>query len=126
MSLNSVNITGNLVSDASVHDSSNGTAYVKFSIAVNDRAYDNRTGSWTTYTSYLDCVMFGARVPRLSSELVRGRKVSLKGRLRQNRWVKDGKKLRRVEIVVEDLELMSFLENDAMPDDDLAEEDFVF
>lgn len=126
MSLNTVNLTGNLVADVSVHDGPNGMPYAKFAVAINDITYDRNSDRWTTYTSYFDCVMFGKRVSRLVDMLVRGRKVSIKGRLRQNRWERDGKKHRRVEIVVDDLELMSATPYDQPLDDDLAAEDFIF
>ena len=126
MSLNTVNLTGNLVADASLHDSSSGAPYAKFSLAVNDRIYDRKTDQWTTYANFFDCTMFGSRASQLLNELVRGRKVSIKGRLRQNRWERDGKKHRRVEVIVEDLELMSVTPYNQTPDDDLAAEDFAF
>lgn len=126
MSLNTVNLTGNLVANASLHDSSSGAPYVKFSLAVNDRIYDRKTDQWSTYANFFDCAMFGARANHYLNDLLRGRKVSIKGRLRQNRWERDGKKYRRVEVIVEDLELMSATPYDQLPDDDLASEDFAF
>lgn len=126
MSLNTVNLTGNLVADASVHDSSSGASYVKFSLAVNDRIYDRKTDQWSTYANFFDCTMFGARANHYLNDLLRGRKVSIKGRLRQNRWERDGQKYRRVEVIVEDLELMSATPYEQPPDDDLAAEDFAF
>lgn len=51
--------------------------------------------------------MFGKRAEALQPYLAKGTKLSLVGHLRQSTYERDGQKRSRVEIVVDDVELMN-------------------
>lgn len=109
MSINKVLITGNLTRDPEVRTTASGSAILSFSVAVNDRRRDPNTGEWSDYANYIDCTMFGARVDFFSRNLAKGSKVAIEGRLRWSQWEsRDGSgKRSKIEVVVDDMELMS-------------------
>lgn len=106
--INSVNLAGNITRDPEMRSTMNGTSVMAFSIAVNERR-KNGAGQWEDYANanYFDCTMFGTRAEKLASFLKRGTKVCITGRLKQERWEKDGKKHSKVSVIVDELEFMS-------------------
>ena len=58
MSINRVNITGNLTRDPELRATAAGTQVLSFGIAVNDRRKNPQTGEWEDYPNYIDCTMF--------------------------------------------------------------------
>lgn len=106
MSLNQVTLSGNLGKDSELRMTATGTAVLTFSIAVNERRRQ-QDGTYQDKTSWFDCVMFGARAQDIEPYLRRGTKLSLTGHLNQNKYEKDGRTYSRVEIIVDEVELMN-------------------
>lgn len=104
MSINSVCLSGNLTRDMEIRNTQSGSAVGDFSIAVNDRWKNSKTGEWEDYTSFIDCTMFGNRVNNISKYLTKGMRVTICGKLRQNRWERDGQKRSKVEVIVDDVD----------------------
>ena len=107
MSINRVIISGNLTRDPELRNTANGMGILHFSVAVNDRRRDANTGEWSDYANYIDCTMFGARAESLSRILTKGMKVSIEGKLRWSQWEKDGQKRSKIEVIVDEVELMT-------------------
>lgn len=107
MSINKVMITGNLTRDAELRATPSGTSVLGFGVAVNDRRKNPQTGEWEDRPNYIDCTMFGARADAVSHYLTKGVKVAVEGRLQWRQWEKDGQKRSKVDIVVDELVLMS-------------------
>lgn len=107
MSINSVSISGNLVRDAELRSTQSGTAVLSFSVAVNERVKDGRTGEWGDRPNFIDCVLWGNRAEVLSKMLEKGCKVAVSGRLRWSQWERDGQKRSKIEVIVEDIDIMS-------------------
>lgn len=105
--MNVVVISGGLGRDPEVKQTQNGSIIMNFSVAVSDRRKNGQTGQWEEVTHWVDCVMFGKRAESLSRFLRKGMKVTVSGRLQQNRWEdkKSGQKRSRLEVAVNDLEL---------------------
>ena len=61
MSINRVNITGNLTRDPELRATAGGTQVLSFGVAVNDRRRNAQTGEWEDYPNFVDCTMFGTR-----------------------------------------------------------------
>ncbi len=102
--INSVVLIGRLTRDAELRYSNSGVAICKFSIANN---YSRKQGdSWTEETSFFDAVLIGRRAEALHKYLVKGKQVGIKGELRQDRWEQDGQKRSRVEVYVDDVNLL--------------------
>lgn len=114
MSINVVNITGNLTRDPELRATAGGTQVLSFGVAVNDRRKNPQTGEWEDRPNFVDCVLFGPRAEALSRILAKGMKVALEGRLRYSAWEKDGQKHSKLEIAVDSVDLMAKPREQAM------------
>lgn len=106
MSINAVNISGNLTRDSELRRTEGGTAILGFGVAVNDRRKNQQTGEWEDYPNFVDCTMFGTRAEKLAGMLAKGTKVCILGKLRYMSWERDGQKRSKIEVIVDDIELM--------------------
>lgn len=107
MSINRVIISGNLTRDAEVRNTASGMAVAQFGVAVNDRRKNPQTGDWEDYPNFIDCTIFGTRGEALAQYLTKGAKVAIEGKLRWSQWEKDGQKRSKLEVIVDEVELMS-------------------
>lgn len=107
MSFNRVDISGNLTRDPELRATPAGTQVLHFGVAVNDRRRNQQSGEWEDHPNFVDCVVFGNRAESMSRILRKGMKVAIDGRLRYSSWEKDGQRRSKLEVVVEEIELMS-------------------
>ncbi len=107
MSINQVTISGNLTRDPELRATGSGTQILHFGVAVNDRRRNQQTGEWEDYPNFVDCVVFGKRAEALSRLLSKGSKVAVSGRLRYSAWEKDGARRSKLEVIAEEVDLMS-------------------
>ena len=96
MSINRVNISGNLTRDPELRMTSGGTQVLSFGVAVNDRRRNPQSGT-----------MFGARAEAVSRYLSKGSKVAIEGKLRYSSWERDGQRRSKLEVIVDEIEFMS-------------------
>ncbi|WP_300629843.1 single-stranded DNA-binding protein [uncultured Adlercreutzia sp.] len=106
MSLNTCTISGNLGKAAELRYTNSQLAVVSFSVAVNERR-KQADGSYQDEVNWLDCTMFGKRAEALQPYLAKGTKLSLTGHLHKSTYERDGKQYSRVEIIVDEVELMN-------------------
>jgi len=102
--INSVTIVGRLTRDAELKMTAGGTACAKFSIAVNRRK--KQGDSWVDEASFFDAVLWGKLAEAMQQYLTKGKQVAIQGELRQSRWEQEGQKRSRVEINVDNLQLL--------------------
>ncbi|HBG60599.1 MAG: hypothetical protein A2Y03_00815 [Omnitrophica WOR_2 bacterium GWF2_38_59] len=129
MSLNSVNIMGNLTRDPEMKYTSSGRAVCNLSIA-NNRIF-SKNGEKVTEVSFFDIEVWGVIAENCSKYLSKGSGIIVEGRLRQDRWEKDGKTQSRVRIAANNVHFLprkkddSSVEvpNDAPVSDDIAWDD---
>lgn len=107
MSINRVVISGNLTRDPELRSTASGMTVLGFGVAVNDRRKNQQTGEWEDCPNYIDCTMFGKRADAVSRFLSKGSKVAIEGKLRWSQWERDGQRRSKVEVVVEEIVLMS-------------------
>ncbi|WP_102372924.1 single-stranded DNA-binding protein [Enorma phocaeensis] len=107
MSINRVNISGNLTRDPELRMTSGGTQVLSFGVAVNDRRRNPQTGDWEDYPNFVDCTMFGTRAEAVSRYLSKGSKVAIEGKLRYSSWERDGQRRSKLEVIVDEIEFMS-------------------
>lgn len=113
--LNTVAVTGNLTRDSELRATKNDSFILTFSIAVNERR-KQEDGTWEDEPSYFDCKLFGKRAQGAAQYLVKGTKVTVQGKLRQERWkTKDGQNRSSVLIAVDEFEFMSRAEQAPQP-----------
>lgn len=105
MSINHVELVGNLTRSPELRSTASGTPVLSFGIAVND-SRRNASGQWEEVPNFFECSTFGNRATSLSDILTRGMKVAITGKLRYSSWEKDGKKHSRVDIIAREIELM--------------------
>lgn len=106
MSLNTCTISGNLGKAAELRYTNSQLAVVSFLVAVNERR-KQADGSYQDEVNWLDCTMFGKRAEALQPYLAKGTKLSLTGHLHKSTYERDGKQYSRVEIIVDEVELMN-------------------
>ena len=107
LSINRVNISGNLTRDPELRHTQGGMAVLSMGVAVNDRRKNPQTGEWEDYANFVDCTMFGPRAEKLAQHLTKGTKVAIEGKLHWSQWEKDGAKRSKLEVVVDEIEFMS-------------------
>lgn len=107
MSINRYIATGNLTREPELRRTANGMAVLNIGIAVNDRRKNQQSGEWEDYPNFLTCVMFGTRAESVSGYLHKGSKVAIEGKLRFSQWEKDGQKRSKIEVMIDDLELLT-------------------
>lgn len=106
VSINRVNISGNLTRDPEMRHTASGMQVLSFGMAVNDRAKD-ANGEWVDRPNFIDCTMFGARAEAVSRYISKGSKVAVEGKLRWSQWERDGQKRSKIEVIVDEIEFMS-------------------
>ncbi len=104
MSLNSVNIMGNLTRDPEMKYTPSGKAVCSLSIA-NNRIY-SKNNEKVTEVSYFDVEVWGVVAENCSKYLLKGQGIIVEGRLRQDRWEKDGKTQSRVRITANSIHFL--------------------
>lgn len=102
---NSVILIGRLVKPAEMKMSKSGSAIVSFTIGVSE-LQKAESGEFATRSNFFDIVMFGKYPQACMQSLTKGREVAIKGRLKQERWEKDGKHYSRIAIYADDLQIL--------------------
>lgn len=121
MAINTVAISGNIVREPEYKQTASGMGVLNFCVAVNDRKQNKQSGEWEDCPNFIDCVLLGNRADALSSILSKGMKVSVSGKLHQNRWEKDGQKRSKIEVTVNEVEFMSQRKQEPQPDAQYAD-----
>ena len=94
---------------------------LSFGVAVNDRRRNPQTQPWEDCANFVDCAMVGNRAAGVARCLAKGSKVAVEGKLRWSQWeAKDGAKRSKLEVVVDEIELMTPRGDAAQPDDATA------
>ena len=107
MSINRVTISGNLTRDAELRQTQGGMSVLSIPVAVNDRRRNQQTNEWEDHANFVDCVLFGRRAEALAPKLRKGQKVAIEGKLRYSSWERDGQRRSKLEVMVDEVELMS-------------------
>lgn len=103
--INTVVIAGRTTKDPEIKVTPSGTAVLSLSLAVNDTK-KNAQGEWEETADFFDCKVFGKRAESLAQYITKGSKLTINGRLHQDRWQgQDGTNRSRVSIIVQDIEL---------------------
>lgn len=98
-------IAGYTAKDPELKVTPSGTTVLSLLLAVNDMK-KNAQGEWEETANFFDCVLFGKRAESLAQYIPKGSKLTINGRLHQDRWQgQDGTNRSRVSIIVQDIEL---------------------
>ncbi|MBU1067331.1 single-stranded DNA-binding protein [Patescibacteria group bacterium] len=97
---NKVTIIGHLTCDATLRYTPGGIGVSDFGIAANYKYKD------TEETLFLGCVLLGKIAESLTQYLTKGILVYLEGRLREEKWEKDGRTNKKMMVVVQTVKLL--------------------
>lgn len=100
---NHVHFIGRLVKDAELKNF-DGYSRLDFCVAFNTSKKDG--DKWVDESNFINLSISGNKANSLSSYLVKGTQVSIEGHLKQSRWEKDGQKHSRIDVAVEEIQLL--------------------
>lgn len=104
-SYNRVVLVGNLTRDPELRYIPSGTAVSDIGLAVNDRV--KRDGQWVEEVNFIEVTLW-ARTAEVANEyLSKGSSVLIEGRLKLDRWEKDGQKFSKLRVVGERMQMLS-------------------
>jgi len=117
--INRVILTGNLSRDPELRTTATGASILQYGIAVNEKVKEGN--EWVDRASFFDVKMFGKRAEALESILTKGMKVTIEGRLRQDRWQdNEGRNKSKVVINADEIEFnQKRNEQPAQPSEDI-------
>ena len=101
MAFNLVILTGRLTKDPELKHGASGTAYCKFTLAVNRMKKDDPA-------DFIFCSAFGKTAELIAEYVKKGHQLGVQGRLQQDTYEKDGEKISKTGVTVDKIE---FLEN---------------
>jgi single-strand DNA-binding protein len=102
--ISAVVLIGRLVRDADLKHAANGTPVSKFSLAVNE--WRKAGGEWKDEASFFEIVLWGQLGESLNQYLVKGKRIAVAGRLRQERWSQDGENRSKIAVVADAIQLL--------------------
>jgi single-strand DNA-binding protein len=111
---NKVVLVGNLTAQPEVRFIPSGTAVCDAVLAVNER-YKQADGSYKENVNFFDVTLWGRTAEIAGEFLSKGSPILIEGRLKQERWEKDGQKYSRVRVVCETMQMLGKTNKPATP-----------
>ncbi|MEX2093747.1 MAG: single-stranded DNA-binding protein [Pirellulales bacterium] len=103
-SYNRVILVGNLTRDPELRYIPSGTAVSDVGLAVNDRI--KRGDQWVDEVTFVDITLWGRTAEIANEYLSKGSPVLIEGRLKLDRWEKDGQKHSKLKVVGDKLQML--------------------
>ena len=103
-SYNRVILVGNMTRDPELRYIPSGTAVSDIGLAVNDRI--KRGDQWVDETTFVDITLWGRTAEIANEYLSKGSPVLIEGRLKLDRWEKDGQKHSKLKVVGDKLQML--------------------
>jgi single-strand DNA-binding protein len=103
-SFNRVILVGNLTRDPELRYIPSGTAVSDIGLAVNDRV--KRGDQWVEEPVFVDITLWGRTAEIANEYLSKGSPVLIEGRLKLDRWEKDGQKHSKLKVIGERLQML--------------------
>jgi len=111
---NQVILMGNFTRDPQLSYTPNQTPVVEFGVAVN-RKWTRQDESLGEEVAFVECQCYGKRAEVIVKHFTKGNPIFIQGRLKQERWEKDGTTHSRIRIMVESFEFIGRKESDNEP-----------
>ena len=99
MAFNLVILTGRLTKDPELKHGASGTAYCKFTLAVNRMKKDDPA-------DFIFCSAFGKTAELIAEYVKKGNNLGVQGRLQQDTYEKDGEKISKTGVTVDKIEFL--------------------
>jgi single-strand DNA-binding protein len=103
-SYNRVILVGNLTRDPELRYIPSGTAVSDIGLAVNDRI--KRGDQWVDEVTFVDITLWGRTAEIANEYLSKGSPVLIEGRLKLDRWEKEGQKHSKLKVVGDKLQML--------------------
>jgi single-strand DNA-binding protein len=104
-SYNRVILVGNLTRDPEMRYIPSGTAVTEIGMAISG-GHKSASGEWVEETTFVEVTLW-ARTAEVASEyLSKGSSVLIEGRLKYDAWEKDGKKMSKLRVVGERMQML--------------------
>lgn len=102
--INKVILIGRITADCKFGYLNSGSAKADFSIAVNDSK--KQGDSWVDDTSFFNITVWGKSAENLKDYFKKGQMICVEGKLKQDRWEKDGQKFSAIKLITENIQLL--------------------
>ena len=99
MAFNLVILTGRLTKEPELKFGASGTAYCKFTLAVNRMKKDDPA-------DFIFCSAFGKTAELIAEYVKKGHQLGVQGRLQQDTYEKDGEKVSKTGVTVDKIEFL--------------------
>ena len=99
MAFNLVILTGRLTKDPELKYGASGSAYCKFTLAVNRMKKDDPA-------DFIFCSAFGKTAELIVEYVRKGHRLGVQGRLQQDTYEKDGEKISTTGVIVDKIEFL--------------------
>ena len=99
MAFNLVILTGRLTKDPELKYGASGTAYCRFTLAVNRMKKDDPA-------DFIFCSAFGKTAELIAEYVKKGHQLGVQGRLQQDTYEKDGEKVSKTGVTVDKIEFL--------------------
>ena len=99
MAFNLVILTGRLTKEPELKHGASGTAYCKFTLAVNRMKKDDPA-------DFIFCSAFGKTAELIAEYVKKGHQLGVQGRLQQDTYEKDGENISKTGVTVDKIEFL--------------------
>ena len=106
-SLNRCEFIGNLTKDVDLRYLPSGSAVANFSIACNDSYKNKETGEKVETTEFVNAVAFNKLGEIVGKYLQKGSKVFIEGKMKTDKYEKDGQTRYSTKIVINNMVMLS-------------------
>jgi single-strand DNA-binding protein len=103
--LNQVNLIGNLTRDVEMRYLPSGDGIASFGIATS-RRWKDKQGQKQEEAEFHNITAFGGLAKICGDYLKKGSKAYIQGRIKTEKWEKDGQQHSRVVIIAEDMKML--------------------
>lgn len=98
-----VTVFGNLTADPEMKFSAAGNAWGFFTVANTEWRKNDRDEWEEAGASFYDVKVFGPMIEHVVDSLVKGNRVMVLGKLRQEHWEKDGQKRSKMVVIADEV-----------------------
>ncbi len=99
--INTLSIDGTLVTDPELRSLASGTSVCNLRIAHNESRKDSSTGEYTDHAGFYDVTVWSGVGEWVASNLVKGDRIVVSGRLNYREFEVDGKKRSAISITAD-------------------------
>jgi single-strand DNA-binding protein len=101
-------LIGNLTSDPRMINTSTNKLIARFTVAVNLRYKDSRSGEYKEFVDYIDISAWGKLAEKVNDECKKGTRVFISGRIKTSEYVdKDGNNRKGFEVQADEIHALA-------------------